>query len=200
MAIEPTRYSRVSVGWVSSTRSIRDADAGDSGRDFSCINGASTGSFAVTGTLSSGAFAATTGTFTSTLSANGAATLQSTLTVRGDATFSGGMFVGSAAAVNEVVAISSATAAISFGAVAANDSSSVITVALSGATRGDTILITPDSIFPVVAANRDVSFFASSSSTAGEVHVWAINSTITAVTPTASSVFRLTRINHPTYL
>lgn len=185
MAISPTRYSRVSIGWVTSTRSVVDADPADTGAVFSA-----TGPTAFAGNQ----------TLTGDLAVTGAGTFTSTLTVGGNLTATAGLFVGSAAAVNEVVAISSATAAISFGAVAANESSSVVTVGLSGATRGDTIFITPDAIWPITAANRDISYFASSSSTAGEVHVWAINSTITSVTPTASSVFRLTRINHPSYL
>lgn len=231
MAIAPTRFSRVSIGFVDSVRSIADADVGDTGTVFSVTGptafnagdltlSGSGSDLSVGGTSWLGGavsqFAAVTGT--STVSYNGAATLQSTLTVRGastldgavrmnstltaagDATFTGGLFVGAATAINEVVAISTATAAVSLGAIAGNESSSVVTVALSGATRGDSIFITVDALYPVVAANRDVLWMASSSSTAGEVHVWGVNSTITSVTPTASTVVRLTRINHPSYL
>lgn len=49
MAIAPTRYSRVSTGFVSSNQSITDVDAADTGNDFSCINGAATGSFSIGG-------------------------------------------------------------------------------------------------------------------------------------------------------
>lgn len=188
MAVEPTRYSRVSVGFRDSKRSLADLDPADTGRDFSCINGASTGSFAVAGAFSSGAFAATTGTFSSTL------------TVGGNLTATAGAFIGNAAAVNEIVAFSSATAAISFGAIAALGTSSLKTVGLSGATRGDSIWVTPDSIWQDTADNQLISVYASSSSTAGEINVWAINSGQSSITPTAGSVFRLTRINHPTYL
>lgn len=40
MALDPTRYSRVSVGWVTSTKSIIDLDAGDDGKAFSVIGDA----------------------------------------------------------------------------------------------------------------------------------------------------------------
>ena len=179
MAISPTRYSRVSIGFVSSTKSIVDVDAGDTGAVFS-----------VTGP------AAYTGDQTVT----GAATISSTLSVGGNFTATAGAFIGTATAINEIVAFSSATAAVSLGAINPLESSSVQTVALSGATRGDTLMLTVDSIYPNAAANRDVTWMCSSSSTAGEVHVWGVNSTLTAVTPTAATVIRLSRINHPSYL
>lgn len=167
MAIEPTRFSRVSIGFVTSTKSIVDVDAADTGAVFSVT---------------------------------GPAALNSSLSVAGDATFTGGLFVGNAAAINEVVAISSVTRAVSLGAINPLDASSVVTVAVSNATRGDTLILTVDSLYPVVAANRDIHWMCSSSSTAGEVHIWGVNSTLTAVTPTASTVVRITRINHPSYL
>ena len=236
MAIDPTRFSRVSIGWRDSRRSLADVDPADTGPNFSVV-----------GTSALGATTATTGVFTSTLSvggaltqdaaatflstltaagvgtfggirstsnvtatpdmtvggvftADGAARFNSTLTAAGNVTATSGLFVGSAAAINELVAISSATAAISLGAIAPLESSSVVTVGLSGATRGDSIWITPDSLYPVVAANRDVTLACSSGSTTGEVNVWGVNSTLTSVTPTAATVIRLTRINHPSYL
>ena len=233
MAIAPTRFSRVSVGFVDSVNSIADKDPGDTGAVFSVTGPyAFTGAFTQTGDvtlsgsgsdLSVGGTAWVGGASTfngdmtvagsgsdisvggtawvgGTLTQIGAATLSSTLSAGGNVTATAGLFVGSAVAVNEVVAISSSTAAISFGAVAPNESSSVQTFGLSGLTRGDTLLVTVDSIYQDVAANRDVSFFASSSSTAGEGNIWAVNSTLTSVTPTAATVFRFTRINHPSYL
>jgi len=179
MAIAPTRYSRISVGFVDSVKSIAAVDPGDTGAVFSV-----TGPAAYTGDQ----------TFT------GAATVSSTLSVGGNLTATAGAFIGNAAAINEIVAVSSATAAVSLGAIAPLESSSVVTVALSGATRGDTLILTVDAIYPIAAANRDVTWMCSSSSTAGEVHVWGVNSTLTSVTPTASTVIRLTRINHPSYL
>ena len=192
MPIAPTRFSRVSIGWVSSTQSIEDKFVGDTGENFSVVGGATF----TRSTVSMGGNATVSGT----LRVTGAITAVSTATFGDNVTATGGLLVGNAAAINELVAISSATAAVSLGAIAGNESSSVQTVALSGATRGDSIFITLDPIYALVAANRDVAWFASSSSTAGEVHVWGINSTITSVTPTASTVIRLTRINHPSYI
>lgn len=206
-AVAPTRFSRISVGFRDSNRSLVDLDPGDTGRDFSCINGASTGSFAVGGALGiGGAFTgATTGVFSSTLSVGGAVTLDagvtalSTVTVAGNLTASGGILVGNAAAINELVAISSATAAIDLAAINPLESSSVHTFGLSGLTRGDTLIVTPDANWSLAAAHTDLSYFASSSSTAGEGNFWAINSTLTAVNA-GDTVFRFTRINHPSYL
>lgn len=236
MARKTTRLSRVSVGWVTSDKSVVDYDAADTGAVFSVTGPASytgaqtfTGDVTIAGAtsdLSVGAtawiggatslFGALTGT--STASFNGAATLQSTLTVRGastldgavrmnstlttagDATFTGGIFVGSAAAINEIVAISTATAAVSIGALAGHESSSIVTAGLSGATRGDHITLTLDSIYAATAANRDVIWNVSSSSTAGEVNIWAVNSTATSVTPTASTVVRLVRMNFASFI
>ena len=191
MALDPTRFSRMSVGFVDSKRSIVDLDPADTGTVFS-VTGAQqfTGNQTVTGTQ----------TVSSTLSVGGAATFSSTATFAGNVTATSGLFVGSGAAINELVAISSATAAVSIGALAGHESSSVVTVALSGATRGDTIFLTVDALYPVVAANRDVTLHCSSGSTSGEVNVWGVNSTATSVTPTAATVIRLTRINHPSYL
>lgn len=225
---KPTRYSRVSVGWATSSKSLPDKNAADTGTVLSWTGGAAGDAVALTGAL----------TGTSTASFNGAATFQSTVTVRGQttansllaqsgATFNstvsiggavtlGGAFTGLSTLTNSgqitatggvaigggsnVVALSTATAAVSLGAINPLESSSVQTVALSGATRGDAIFITLDSIYPNVAANRDVTWMASSSSTAGEVHVWGVNSTLTQVTPTASTVIRLTRLNFASYL
>lgn len=268
MAIDPTRYSRVSVGWRSSTQSLADLDTADTGRDFSCINGASTGSFYVTGALGiGGAFTpagAITGsstlsingaatfqstvttrgtltagtmlvqsaaTFNSTLSADGAATFQSTLSTRGTAT-AGTLLVQSAATfvstasvqgaatfqstlssrgqVNAdagiqvgggVVAqiISSTTTDLAFGSIGVSGGISSVTVAFSGVSKNDVVLITPDANWFRTAANRGIAVYASSTSTVGEVDVWAVNSGLTAVTPTAATVFRLTRIKFGNY-
>lgn len=114
-----------------------------------------------------------------------------------------GFAIGSGDTVTSLsgfVAFSTGTAAVSLGAINPLESSSVVTVGLSNATRGDSIWLTLDSIYQDVAANRDVSWHCSSSSTVGEVNVWGINSTLTAVTPTANTVIRLTRINHPSYI
>ena len=168
MAVSPTPFSRVSVGFMSSTETLADYDAADTGAVFS-----------VTGDVDFN---------------------KSNLSLEGNLTATGGAFIGDASAVNELVAVSSGTAAVSLGAITPLESSSVVTVGLSNATRGDTLFLTLDSIYQDVAANRDVSWYCSSSSTAGEVNVWGINSTLTAVTPTANTVVRITRINHPTYL
>lgn len=226
-AVAPTRYSRVSIGWRDSAKSLVDYDPADTGPVFSVtgdvvFTGAQTqsgaqvysstlsvgGATTLSSTLTVGGALTQTGaaTFASTasiggaLTQTGAAAFRSTVTALGDVTATGGLFVGSAAAINELVAISSATAAISLGAIAPLESSSVQTVALSGVTRGDTIILTVDSIYPNAAANRDVHWMASSSSTVGEAHVWGVNSTLTSVTPTAATVVRLVRINHPSYI
>lgn len=195
MAIEATRWSRASFGFVNSTQSIVDKDPGDTGAVLSVTGGVVFDKADLT-LSGSGSDLSVAGT----LWVGGASTFNSTLTAGGNVTATAGLFVGSAAAINELVAISSATAAVSLGAIAPLESSSVQTVALSGATRGDTIFLTLDSIYPNAAANRDVTWACSSSSTAGEVHVWGVNSTLTSVTPTAATVIRLTRINHPSYL
>lgn len=127
-------------------------------------------------------------------------TVDNTFWATGDIAALGGLYIGSVNSASEIVEFSSGTAAVSFGAINPNESSSVQTVALSEATRGDHIWVTVDSLWPNVDANRDIAYFASSSSTAGEVHMWAINSTLTQVTPTASTVFRLVRINFPSYI
>lgn len=151
---------------------------------------------------------------TSTASFNGAATFQSTVTVRGAATVDGAILGNSTASIagqvtatgglavgggNAIGVISTGTAAVSYGAINPLESSSVVTFAVSGLSRGDAIFITPDSLYPNVAANRDVSYFVSSSSTAGEAHTWAVNSTLTAVTPTASTFFRWVRVKGGNY-
>lgn len=179
MAISPTRYSRVSIGWVTSTKSVADADPADTGAVFSA-----------TGPTQ----------FTGDQTVTGALAVSSTGTFGGNVTATAGLFVGNAAAINEMVAFSSATAAVSFGAIAELGTSSIVTAALSGATRGDTIFVTPDANWHRAADNTLVSVYASSGSTAGEISLWAINSGQTSITPTAGSVFRLTRINHPSYL
>lgn len=53
MARRPTRYSRVSVGWVDSARSLVDVDAGDTGTAFSVTGGASVDDLTVTGGVTS---------------------------------------------------------------------------------------------------------------------------------------------------
>ena len=212
MARAPTTFSRVSTGYKDSKNTLAE-----SGYDLGFIDGIGT-NLTLTGTAAGAA-----GTFTSTLSANGAVTFQSTVTTRGTltaqslkvqslttlsavtataltasvATFQDGIAVGTG---GRLTAISTATAAISLGAIAPLESSSLKTAALSGATRGDTIILTLDSIYANAAGNTDVVWQASSGSTTGEVSVWGVNSTLTSVTPTAATVIRLTRIAHPTYL
>ncbi len=180
MAIEPTRFSRVSTGWRSSTQSLAGADIADTGNDFSCINGAATGTWTVTGAQVQ----------------SGAATFSSTVSVAGQATLTGGLAVGGGSLID---VFSSGTCALSFGAIAPLESSSVQTFACSGVTRGDAVLLGIDSNWPNAAANRDISFFASSSSTVGEAHAWAINSTLTSVTPTAATFARWVRISGGNY-
>ena len=175
MAIDPTRFSRVSIGFVDSKRSIADMDPGDTGTVFS-----------VTGAQQ----------FTGTQTVTGAQTVSSTLSVGGQVTATGGLAVGGGIALG---VISTGTAAISLGAINPNESSSVQTFAVSGLSRGDFLAITVDSIYPNAAANRDISWMCSSSSTAGEAHVWGVNSTLTAVTPTASTFIRWVRIKGGNY-
>lgn len=173
MPFEPTRYSRISTGYVSSTQSITDKDANDTYRDFSCINGASTGSFWVAGALAVG------GTLTApNVSSSGTVT---------SAISTASLQVGGGTVVQKM---STGTAAISLGAIAPLESSSVQTFAVSGISRGDYLGITVDSIYPNAAANRDIHWMCSSSSTVGEAHVWGVNSTLTSVTPTASTFVR----------
>jgi len=115
----------------------------------------------------------------------------------GTITGSGPVSVGGG---SSLAIISSTTAAISFGAINPLGTSSTITIPLSGATRGDDIIITPDATWSQVANNLLISYFASSGSTTGEVSVWAQNSTQSAITPTASTVFRVTRIGYSTFV
>lgn len=229
MARNPTTFSRLSTGYKDSKNTIGESgydlsaiDAYISGSltnagDATSATGVFTSTLSVGGaatlqstatvrgqlTASNGLLASSGATFNSTVSVGGAATLGgaitglSTLTQAGQITATGGVAVGGGA---NVVALSTATAAVSLGAIAPNESSSVQTVALSGLTRGDALFITLDSIYPNVDANRDVVWHASSSSTAGEAHVWGVNSTLTSVTPTAATVIRLTRLNFASYL
>lgn len=185
MPIHPTRYSRVSIGWLTSTKSLVDQDPADTGEVFDTMGDA---------------------VFRSAVSIGGAVTLSgaqtqlSTASYGGNVTASSGIFVGNAAAINEIVAISSVTTGPTFGAIGVSGGVSLVTVAMSGATRGDTILVTADSKWQQVAAHRYVWLQASSGSTTGEVNVWATNSGLTAVTPTAGVVLRLIRFNHPSYV
>lgn len=162
------------------------------------------------GTFSGGVYTPSIATFNSNVTIGGGLTVRSNatfqtsnvsigggLTVDSGLTSRTGIAVGTGGRLTE---ISTATAGITLGAIAPLESSSLVTVALSGATRGDTIIVTLDSLYARVAANTDVSVFASSGSTTGEVSVWGVNSTLTSVTPTAGTVIRLTRIAHPTYL
>jgi hypothetical protein len=119
------------------------------------------------------------------------------LTVQSGLTSDTGISVGGG---GRILAISTATAAVSLGAIAPLESSSVVTCALSGLTRGDAVFLTVDSIYNRAAGNTDVVWMASSSSTAGECNVWGVNSTLTAVTPTAATVIRLVRMNFATYV
>ncbi len=220
MARAPTTFSRVSTGYKDSKNTIAEA-----GYDLSCIALYVAGSV-----TNAGGATGTTAAFTSTLSANGAATFQSTVSSRAQGTFTGLLVrsgtttsnlssSGTITAVNLIVQsvttltggvavgtggaltnISTATGAISLGAIAPLESSSIVTLALSGLTRSDTLILTLDSTYASAAANRDVSVFASSGSTTGEASIWGVNSTLTSVTPVAATVVRLTRIAHPTYL
>ena len=175
MARYPTTYSRVSTGYKDSKNTIAE-----SGYDLGFIDAIGSGTLQSSNLSATGLLAgATAAIFSMT-------------------TLSGGISVGGG---DKISLISSKTAAISLGAIAPLESSSVVTVAgPSGTSRGDALFITVDSIYPVVAANRDVHWMCSSSSTAGEVHVWGVNSTLTSVTPTASTVVRITRIGFPSYL
>lgn len=181
MAIEPTRYSRVSTGYVNSKQSIVDKYPGDTGRDFSCINGAAQGTWAQIGAA----------TFSSTVSAAGAATFQSTVSARGQVNADAGVQVGGGT-VAQVV--SSVTTSVSFGVLGVSAGVSLVTVAFSGLSRNDAVFVTPDPTWHLTAAHRYIQYWASSTSTTGEANLWAVNSGLTAVTPTAGSIFRLTRI------
>lgn len=176
MPLDPTRYSRVSIGWVTSTKSIRDMDAGDTGKAFSVTGGADF--------------------LKSTLSVDGAATFGSTVTAAGQITATGGVAIGGGA---NIVALSTGTVELDFANVTPLESSSVLTFGVSGLTRGDALSLYPDALWPVVAAQRDLSIFCSSSSTVGEAHAWVINSTLTAVNA-AAHVFRWERKNFASYL
>lgn len=147
-------------------------------------------------------------TQTSNASFGGGVTVDSLATFNSGVTIKGGLTASVATAQDGIAVgtggrltnISTATAAVSLGAIAPLESSSLVTAALSGATRGDTIILTLDSIYARAAGNTDITWCVSSGSTVGEVSIWGINSTLTSVTPTASTVVRLTRIAHPTYL
>ena len=131
------------------------------------------------------------------LSSAGTITAVGLLVQGSNATFVGGISVGGGASV---AVVSTATAAISLGAIAPLESSSIVTCALSGLTRGDALFVTVDSLYARTAANLDVTWMASSGSTSGECNIWGVNSTLTSVTPTAATVVRLVRMNFPTYV
>lgn len=181
MPVKPTLYSRISTGYWNSDKSLAGVDAADTGADFSCINGAAQGTWAQTGAF----------TGASTFSNAGAATFQSTVSARGQVNADAGIQVGGGL---NLQIMSMGTAALSLGAINPLESSSVVTFAVSGLSRGDFLGFSIDANYPNAAANRDVTIMVSSSSTVGEAHAWGVNSTLTAVTPTAATYVRWLRI------
>jgi hypothetical protein len=173
MAIAPTRFSRVSVGWVTSTLSLADQDAADTGANFSA-NGPAVFDDAVTIT--------------------GAATLSSTLTVAGQVTATSGIAVGGG---TPITVISTATIDLDLGDIVGHDSSSV-TAALAGVAEGDHVLIQPDSTWTGV--NYDVALEAHSTSTAGEINIVARNSAVTDSGDLAAVVARVTAIRFSAFV
>lgn len=160
------------------------------------IHGA-TGAFSSAVTVTGPLYGGSSGTFVGMVAAPTAAFSSYVTATGGLAAAGAGLSVGGG---EHVVAISNATAAVSLGAINPLESSSFVTAALSGATRGDIILIGLDSIYALAAGNTDVTWCASSSSTVGEVNIWGVNSTLTAVTPTASTVVRLVRLNFASFV
>ena len=179
MAIAPTRFSRVSVGWITSTLSLADQDAADTGANFSA-NGPAVFDDAVT----------VTGALTQT----GAVVMSSTLSVAGQVTATSGIAVGGGAAVT---VISTATQALDLGVISAHESSSV-TAGLTGVAEGDHVLIQPDSTW--TGAYYDVGLEAHSTSTAGEVNIVARNSTATDSADLASVTIRMTAIRFSAFV
>ena len=173
MAIAPTRFSRVSVGWITSTLSLADQDAADTGANFSA-NGPAVFDDAVT----------VTGALTQT----GAVVMSSTLSVAGQVTATSGIAVGGGAAVT---VISTATIDLDLGDIAGHDSSSV-TAGLAGVAEGDHVLIQPDSTW--TGAYYDVGLEAHSTSTAGEINIVARNSAVTDSGDLDAVVARVTAI------
>lgn len=213
MPVDPTRFSRVSVGWRSSTQSLVDVDPGDTGAVFSvtgpyAFDGALTltGDQTITGDVditgdqtlvgaTSDLSVGGTAWIGGTLTQIGAATLSSTLSVAGNLSATGGLFVGNSAAANELVSVSIQTHSVAFGAVGANYFSKV-TVGVSNATRGDLIIFQPDSSWTgdgLVLTNYV------SGTTAGEVNLVASN-TSTAAIGQSAVVFRSVRINFASYI
>ena len=90
MALDPTRFSRVSIGFVSSNQSVVDVDAGDTGDVFSVTGGA--------------AF--------QDVSLSGAFDTSSTISVADQATLDGGISVGGG---TNITVISSATQTLTLG-------------------------------------------------------------------------------------
>lgn len=177
MARAPTLFSRVSTGWSDSAQSLADVDAGDTGEDFSCINGAATGTWAVTGALTQ----------------TGAATFSSTVTAAGQITATSGIAVGGGDAVT---VISTTTASVDIGNLTAGNKS-VDTVALSGATNGDTLIVSPDSLYS--GDWEWVELRAVSGDTTGEVNLLSSNVSTEAIDPGAMT-FRITRIGFGSFI
>lgn len=145
MARDPTRLSRVSVGYDNEVQENVDKDAGDAGAVFS------------------------TTTYGTDIGESG---------------------------TGPIVQISTHTFATDLGTIAVQDSS-VATVGISGATRGDSFIVQHDSEWS--GADHDIVVTAQSGDTTGEVNIIAVNSTLTAVDTTAA-VFRVTRINFGSYI
>ncbi|MDX1486704.1 MAG: hypothetical protein R3268_00785 [Acidiferrobacterales bacterium] len=91
--------------------------------------------------------------------------------------------------------ISATTASVNFGAVSPHDSSS-LTVGLSGAAVGDTVVVNPDSAWS--GAYYDLALNAHVSA-ADVVTISAVNSTLTSVNPDAVTM-RIAAINFGSFV
>ena len=176
MARDPTTFSKVSTGYKDSANTI-----GEANYDHGYIDGYGEELTLATSLTAPDVTASDDVVATSDVSAGG--------NVYAD----GGLIVGGG---SELIAISTGTEALDFGSVAV-DGYSTVTMGLSGATRGDSLFITPDSKWS--GAYYELIVHAQSSETAGEIHITAANSGKTATDPDAI-VFRATRINWGSYI
>lgn len=191
MAIAPTRWSRASFGWVTSSKSIVDQDAGDTGAVFSVMgNSVFSGNQSVSGTQSVGGAQVFSSTVSigGALTQDGAATFNSTISSAGTVTAINGLIVGTGGEkVGNIDYLRGAIAAVS--ATAAESVSS--SISWTGSAVSDVFMVTPHSTWS--GSYYDVGFEAHCLA-ANVVNLVFRNSTTTTVSLASDTAFQLTRI------
>jgi len=143
MAIDPTRFSRVSIGFVDSVQSLADVDAADTAASFSVTAPAVfDDAVTITGAL----------TQTGAVTAAGAVTVEGALVAESTTSTVGAVSMGVATAATSlgigggtaITAISTITGDVNLASMGQFESTSS-TVAFTGVVEGDQILVSPSS-------------------------------------------------------